>query len=86
VEERRSQDPTPPRVDGRRDTDPRLTAGDCARLLRGAVSRQFILREIKAGRLRALKIPRPMRDVYRVSPADLRVYKQKYCLSSRKSA
>jgi excisionase family DNA binding protein len=75
--DRRSSKPVEPTLDGRRDTDPRLTTSDCARRL--GVSTQFIVGEIHEGRLRALVIRRGrLRAMYRISPADLTSYLQRH--------
>jgi excisionase family DNA binding protein len=73
MKERRSAPRQESRVDGRRDTDPRLTTSDCAQRL--GVSTQFIVGEIREGRLRALVIQRGRRRaMYRIAPADLAAY------------
>jgi len=65
------------RLDGRRATDPTLTTGDCARRL--GVSTNFIVGEIRDGRLRALVIKRGLkRAIYRVAPTDLTTYLQQH--------
>ena len=75
--ERRSPGVQEPRVDGRRDTDPRLTTRDCADRL--GVTPGFVLGEIKAGRLEAVAYRRGgLRAVYRVSPAALASYRRQY--------
>ncbi|HXO84683.1 MAG TPA: helix-turn-helix domain-containing protein [Gemmatimonadales bacterium] len=72
MRERRSES-TDARVDGRRETDPRLTTRDCAERL--GVSTNFIVGEIRDGRLRALVIRRGRRrSMYRIAPADLNAY------------
>lgn len=67
------QDGPPARLDGRRETDPRLTTTDCAKRL--GVSTGFIVGEILEGRLRALVLKRAgRRSMYRIAPADIRAY------------
>lgn len=62
---------------GRRATDPALTTRQCADRI--GVTTEFIIGEIRDGRLRALVIQRPgVRTIYRVSPADFDAYIVRY--------
>lgn len=73
------------RVDGRRETDPRLTTRHCATRL--GVSTQFIVAEILAGRLHALVIQRgDRRAIYRISPAAFHAYVRRHRWQGAQSA
>lgn len=83
--ERRSPAVQEPRVDGRRDTDPRLTTRDCADRL--GVSTGFVIGEIKQGRLAAAVIRRGgRRAIYRVSPASLQAYVRQFGWTSTRAS
>lgn len=66
-----------PLVGGARHSDPRLTTRDCAN--RMGVSTNFIIGEIRDGRLAALVVEREgLRTLYRVSEAQLEAYLARY--------
>lgn len=71
--ERRNVYTQTPLVGGARYTDPRLTTRDCANRL--GVGTNFIIGEIRDGRLDALVVERAgMKTLYRVSEAQLDSY------------
>jgi excisionase family DNA binding protein len=72
-DDRRDPDRQRPAVTGRRRTDPTLTTRDCANRL--GVSPNFIIGEIRDGRLKAIVLQRAgRRTLYRIAPTALDDY------------
>jgi hypothetical protein len=65
------------KVDGQRATDPTLSTRECAKKI--GLDTEYIVGEIRDGRLKAFVISRPgRRPIYRVTPADFDAYLARY--------